>query len=42
VIVNLGSKGGYAYKYFSDYEVNVYDDVDKKLIVINIEDKVNE
>jgi len=40
VIVNLGSKGGYAYKYFSDYEVNVYDDVDNNLIIINVGDKV--
>ena len=40
VIVNLGGKGGYAYKYFSDYEVNVYDHVEKNLIIINVGDKV--
>jgi len=40
VIVNLGSKGGYGYKYFSDYEVNVYDDVAKNLIIINVGDKI--
>jgi len=40
VIVNLGSKGGYGYKYFSDYDVNVYDVVKDNLIVINIGDKV--
>jgi len=40
VIVNLGSKGGYSYKYFSDYEVNVYDHVEENLIIINIGDKV--
>lgn len=40
VWVNLGSKGGYSYKYFSDYDVTVYDDVKKNLIVINIWDKV--
>jgi len=40
VIVNLGSKGGYAYKYFSDYEVNVYDHVEENLIIINVGDKI--
>ncbi len=42
VIVNLGSKSGYSYKYFSDYEVNVYGDPDNNLIIINIKDKVLE
>ena len=40
VIVNFGSKGGYGYKYFSDYEVNVYDDVEENLIIINVGDKI--
>lgn len=40
VIVNLGSKEGYGYKYFSDYDVNVYDHSKKNLIIINIEEKV--
>ena len=40
VWVNLGSERSYSYKYFSDYDVNVYDDVKKNLIIINIGDKV--
>ncbi len=40
VIVNLGSKSGYSFKYFSDYEVDVYADPDNNLIIINIKDKV--
>ena len=40
IIVNLGRKGGYGYKYFSDYEINVYDDVAKNLIIINVGDKI--
>jgi len=40
VVVSLGSKGGYSYKYFSDYEVNAYEVVEDNLIIINIGDKV--
>jgi len=38
VIVNLKGKGGYGYKYFSDYDVNVYEDLEERLVVINVGD----
>lgn len=38
VLVDFGES--YSFKYFSDYDVNVYPDNDEKLIVINVGDKV--
>lgn len=40
VIVNLGGKGGYGYKYFSNYEVTFYEDIQEKVIVVKVGDKV--